>query len=138
MRKALAAQLKKDEAEGRKLIAAADAYQTKPVIPDDQVSRVTKRRVDNAIEKALGGLSSAVKRHEWLRAQLERITSGMGHSDLRPKHWTSGKDESIGAKVPRCVEPPSTCGLLDAVDEMSARDTTDWSLHRARRRTSPT
>ena len=136
--KALAAQRKKDEAEGRKLIAAVDAYQTKPVIPDDQVSRVTKRRVDNAIEKALEGLSSAVKRHEWLRAQLERITSGMGHTDLRPKHWTSGKDESIGAKVPRCVEPPSTCGLLDAVDEMSARDTTDWSLHRARRRTSPT
>ena len=65
---------------------------------------MTKKRVEKAIEKALEGLSSAVKRHEWLRAQLERITSGMGHPDLRPKHWTSGKDESIGAKVPRGVE----------------------------------
>ena len=104
LQKALAAQRKKDEAEGRKMIAAVDAYQTKPVIPDDQVSKVTMRRVENAIDAALGGLSSAVKRHEYLRAQLERITSGMGHPDLRPKHWTSGKDESIGAKVPRGVE----------------------------------
>jgi len=138
LQKALAAQRKKDEAEGRKMIAADDAYQTKPVIPDDQVSGVTKKRVEKAIEKALEGLSSAVKRHEWLRAQLERITSSMGHTDLRPKHWTSGKDESIGAKVPRGVEVSFDCGLLDAIDEMSARDTTDWSLHRAPRRTSPT
>ena len=138
LQKALAAQRKKDEAEGRKMIAAVDAYQTTPVIPDDQVSRVTKRRVENAIDAALGGLSSAVKRHEYLRAQLERISSGMGHPDLRPKHWTSGKDESIGAKVPRGVELSFDCGLLDAIDDMSARDTTDWSLHRAHRRTSPT
>ena len=77
-------------------VKAKQKIQITPIISDDDVKSKTLMDLTRQIDAYLAKVSDDKRRASALKDTLERYVIGMYLRDLKPKHYTSEKDEVIG------------------------------------------
>ena len=77
-------------------VAAHEKHALTPVVDDTTVRRTTLPRLTSQLDAYLPACASDNARSRALQETLQRLVDGMGLSQLKPKSYTSGVDDTIG------------------------------------------
>ena len=82
--------------DGKAYVVAEEKHALTPVVDDATVRRTTLPRLTSQLDAYLAACASDNARSRALQETLQRLVDGMGLSQLKPKSYTSGVDDTIG------------------------------------------